>query len=96
MTGGRIAARYVRQVCPTARRIVDLRSIDAIVAMVAAGLGVSVVPQPRKALLNEHPVRCVPLGNGIPPRQISFVRRRADSDSRDLNAVYRAFTTPYP
>ena len=95
LAGGRVAARYVRQVCPEVRRIVDLRSIDAIVAMVAAGLGVSIVPQPRKALLDAHLVRRMPLGNAIPPRQIAFVRRNADSDNRNLNAVYRAFTGAY-
>jgi DNA-binding transcriptional LysR family regulator len=83
--------RYVRQVCPDAPCIVDLRSIDAIVAMVAAGLGVSVVPQPRQALLDAYRVQTVPLGKSIPARQIAFVQRRTDSDSRNLKAVYQAF-----
>ena len=95
LTGGRIAARYVRQVCPGARRVVDLRSIDAIVAMVAAGLGVSVVPQPRKTLLDAHLVRKVPLGKSVPARQIAFVRRRPDSDNRNLDAAYRALADAY-
>jgi DNA-binding transcriptional LysR family regulator len=95
LTGGRIAARYVRQVCPEARRVVDLRSIDAIVAMVAAGLGVSVVPQPRKALLDAYLVRKVPLGKSAPARQIAFVRRRPDSDNRNLDAAYRALADAY-
>jgi DNA-binding transcriptional LysR family regulator len=95
LTGGRIAARYVRQVCPEARRVVDLRSIDAIVAMVAAGLGVSVVPQPRKTLLDAYLVHKVPLGKSVPARQIAFVRRRPDSDNRNLDAAYRALADAY-
>jgi DNA-binding transcriptional LysR family regulator len=95
LTGGRVAARYVRQVCPEARRVVDLRSIDAIVAMVAAGLGVSVVPQPRKALLDAYLVHKVPLGKSVPARQIAFVRRRPDSDNRNLDAACRALADAY-
>jgi DNA-binding transcriptional LysR family regulator len=95
LTGGRIAARYVRQVCPEARRVVDLRFIDAIVAMVAAGLGVSVVPQPRKTLLDAYLVPKVPLGKSVPARQIAFVRRRPDSDNRNLDAAYRALADAY-
>ena len=40
--------------------------------MVSAGLGVSVVPQPRKALLDAHGVREHRL-KGAPARQIAFV-----------------------
>ena len=95
LTGGRIAARYVRQLCPKARRVMELRSIDAIVAMVAAGLGVSIVPRPRQALLAAHLVQEVPLGKAGPARQIAFVRRRSDSGNRNLDAGYRAFAETY-
>lgn len=90
LTGGRIAARYVRQVYPRARYAMDVRAIDAIVAMVSAGLGVSVVPQPRKALLDAFGVREVSLGKGGPTRQIAFVRRSGDADNRNLDAVAEA------
>lgn len=95
LTGGRIAARYARSLCPEARRLIDLRSIDAIVAMVAAGLGVSIVPQPRPALLEAQGVHKVALGKGAPTRQIAFVRRRPDAQNRNLDAVYRAFAEAY-
>jgi len=35
-----------RRIFPAARLVMEVRSIDAIVAMVSAGLGVSIVPQP--------------------------------------------------
>jgi DNA-binding transcriptional LysR family regulator len=90
LTGGRIAAQYVRRVFPEARLVMEVRSIDAIVAMVGAGLGVSIVPQPRKALLEAHGVRALALGRGGPTRQIALVRRRADAGNRNIDAVFRA------
>jgi DNA-binding transcriptional LysR family regulator len=95
LTGGRMAARYVRQICPNARHVMDLRSIDAIVAMVAAGLGVSIVPRPRQALLEAHLVAAVHLAKGAPARQIALVRRLSDADNRNLDAAYRALADSY-
>jgi DNA-binding transcriptional LysR family regulator len=73
----------------------EVRSIDAIVAMVAAGLGVSIVPQPRKALLEAHRVRALSLGRGAPIRQIAFVRRRADTGNRNIDALCGAFAAAF-
>jgi DNA-binding transcriptional LysR family regulator len=95
LTGGRIAARYVRQVFPKASSTMDVRAIDAIVAMVSAGLGISVVPQPRKALLQAHGVREVSLGRKGPARQIALVRRSADTDNRNIDALADALATAY-
>lgn len=95
LTGGRIAARHVQRVCPAARCTIELRSIDAIVAMVAAGLGVSVIPQPRPALLAAHAVRELRLGGHVPQRQISLVQRGTDGDDRNLQAVQAAFAAVY-
>lgn len=93
LTGGRIAARYVRQVFPRARCAMDVRSIDAIVAMVSVGLGVSIVPQPRKALLDAHGVRELSLGKNGPTRQLAVVRRSADADNRNIDAVSQALAS---
>lgn len=95
LTGGRIAAGYVRQVFPKARCAMDVRGIDAIVAMVSAGLGVSIVPQPRKALLQAHGVREVGLGRKGPTRQIALVRRAADIDNRNVEALTQAMAIAY-
>ena len=95
LTGGRIAARYVRQVFPAARSGMEVRSIDAIVAMVSAGLGVSIVPRPRKALLDAHDVREVRLGKKAPTRQIALARRRADEGHRNIDAVFNAFAAAH-
>lgn len=93
LTGGRVAAQYVRRIFPEARVVMELRSIDAIVAMVGAGLGVSIVPQPRKPLLEAHGVRALALGRGGPTRQMALVRRRADMGNRNIDAVLRALVS---
>jgi DNA-binding transcriptional LysR family regulator len=77
-----------------ARVAMEIRSIDAIVAMVSAGLGVSIVPQPRKALLDAHGVRELRLKGG-PTRQIASVRRRPDAANRNISAVYSAVAAAY-
>jgi DNA-binding transcriptional LysR family regulator len=96
LTGGRTAARYLREVFPRARVAMDVRSIDAIVAMVSAGLGVSIVPQPRQAMLDAHDVHAVALGRRRPARQIAFVARRSDAENRNLAAVAEALTAQVP
>lgn len=90
LTGGRLAAQHVRRVYPEVRLVMEVRSIDAIVAMVSAGLGVSIVPQPRQALLEAHGVRALGLGRSGPTRQIALVRRHADAGNRNVDAVSRA------
>jgi DNA-binding transcriptional LysR family regulator len=95
MTGGRIAARYLRAHFAPARIVMDLRSIDAIVAMVSAGMGVSVVPRPRHELLDAHGVRALSLGKRAPARRIALVHRAMDADDRNLRAVAEAFVAVY-
>jgi DNA-binding transcriptional LysR family regulator len=95
LTGGRLAAQHVRRVFPEARIVMEVRSIDAIVAMVSAGLGVSIVPEPRQALLEAHGVRALGLGRGGPTRQIALVRRRADAATRNIDAVSQALAAVY-
>lgn len=90
LTGGRIASRHVRKLVPKVRCVMEVRAIDTIVAMVSAGHGVSVVPQPRKTLLDAYGVRVVSLGKSGPTRQIAIARRSADSDNRNLDAVAKA------
>jgi DNA-binding transcriptional LysR family regulator len=95
LTGGRIAARLVRRLAPHARATMELRSIDAIVAMVAAGLGVTVVPRPRQPLLGAYAVRELRLGRNAPTRQIALVCRGADASDRRIVAVRAALSEAY-
>ena len=91
LAGGRVAARHVRSLLPGARCVMELRSMDAIVAMVAQGLGVSVVPQPRRPLVRAYAVREVGLGSRAPFRKLSLVWRSSDEGSRNVEAVAQAF-----
>lgn len=95
LSGGRVAARYVRSLMPNARCVMELRSMDAIVAMVAQGLGVSVVPQPRRPLVRAYAVREVDLGSRAPFRKLSLVWRNSDEGSRNVEAVAQAFATVF-
>ena len=95
LAGGRVAARYVRSQIPNARCAMELRSMDAIVAMVAQGLGVSVVPQPRRPLVEAYAVREVSLGSRAPVRKLSLVWRSSDAGSRNVEAVAEAFAAAF-
>jgi len=95
LTGGRIAASYVHRLAPRATSTIELGSIEAIVAMVSAGLGVSVIPVPRDPLRSAYPVRQIALGRQAPTRQIAFVCRAADRDTRRVIAVREAFAQVY-
>jgi len=95
LAGGRVAARYVRSQIPNARCAMELRSMDAIVAMVAQGLGVSVVPQPRRPLVEAYAVREVSLGSRAPFRKLSLVWRSSDAGNRNVEAVAEAFAAAF-
>ena len=95
LTGGQIAASFVHRVAPRARSTLELVSIDAIVAMVSHGLGVSVVPKPRDPLREMYPVREISLGKSAPTRQIAFVCRATDDEDRRIVAVREAFELVY-
>lgn len=87
---GAMAARYVHGVLPDKRSAMELDSVTAIVAMVSAGLGVSVVQLMDPTVCDRYPVRRVRLGANAPVLQMSLVLRKADEDSRLLQALREA------
>lgn len=87
LTGGKIAADYVRRKCPGARCQFELASTETIIAMVSEGLGVSVVPRPRAQLLRAYEVHEIDLGRNAPARQISLVCRPSDATDRRVLAI---------
>jgi DNA-binding transcriptional LysR family regulator len=95
LTGGRIAARHVRRLAPRARCTMETKSIDAIVAMVAAGLGVTVVPRPRQPLMSAYAVRELRLGRSAPTRQIALVCRGSDREDRRIAATRAVLSEAY-
>jgi DNA-binding transcriptional LysR family regulator len=95
LTSGRVAASYLHRLSPSTRPKFELESIEAVLAMVSAGLGVSVIPQLRGATTAAYPVRQISLGKNAPTRQIAFVCRGADADNRRVSALRDAFLVSY-
>ena len=95
LTSGRVAAGYLHRLSPGTRPKYELESIEAVLAMVSMGLGVSVIPKLSGAMTDIHPVRQISLGRTAPARQISFVCRGTDADSRRLIALREAFVQAY-
>lgn len=91
VVAGQMAARFVNQLVPQRQPLLDVPAMDAIVAMVAAGLGVSVLPKIRYQLRDAYGVREIALGRAAPVRQICIVRRSADAGMQRLDAVEQAF-----
>ena len=95
LTGGRTAADFVRRLCPELRPAIDVADTDAIVAMVAEGIGVSVIPRPRLAMRRGHAIREIGLGAKAPHRTISLVCRPADAENRRVAAMHEALVAAY-
>ncbi|QHI97013.1 LysR family transcriptional regulator [Xylophilus rhododendri] len=91
LVAGKLAARFVDSLVPNKQALVDLPGVEAIVAMVAMGIGVSVLPELRPELLGAYPVREVSLGRQAPVRQMALVRRAADGGNRRIDRVEQAF-----
>jgi DNA-binding transcriptional LysR family regulator len=87
---GAMAARHIHSLVPEKRSTLELESVTAIVAMVSAGLGVSVVQLMDPSVCERYPVRLVDLGANAPVLQISLVMRKADEDSRLLQVLREA------
>lgn len=88
--GGKIAASYVERVVPGKHSSLDLPGTDAVVAMVAAGVGVSVIPATRPEIRRAYNFREVGLGPNAPTRKIALVCRAADAENRRVKAVLSA------
>lgn len=91
LVAGRMAAQFVDRIVPQKPALIDLDGLDAIVAMVGAGIGVSVLPRLREEHLLAHAVREVSLGPKAPIRVMALVKRQSDADNRLVGAVQSSF-----
>ena len=87
---GAMAARFVHKNVGDVRGTLELGSPAAIVAMVSAGLGVSVLPMPDPSLLLSYPIKRISMGSTPPTLQMSLATRKLDTDSRELGALSQA------
>lgn len=90
---GRLAARYVKQYYAARSADVELDTVRAIMSMVSAGLGVSIVQLSEPGILLAFPVKVIELNNA-PAVHFSLVMRKSDQDDRLIKAlcdVFRSF-----
>jgi len=90
---GSMATKWFKSAVPDKRSTLELDSVTAIMGMVSAGLGVSVIQLAEPAIALLYPVKILPLGRGTPTLKISLVTRKADDDDRKLAAVRDAMQT---
>ncbi len=95
LTGGRIAASLLHRIAPGTRARFELESIEAVLAMVAAGQGVSILPRVGGESAGAYAVRLMSLGPGAPSRKIAFVCRSADADNRRVGVLRSALASTY-
>jgi DNA-binding transcriptional LysR family regulator len=87
---GRLAAQWAAKHVPHAKVSMDLQSVHAVLAMVSAGLGVSVIPRPDDRMSIAYPVKIYELGAQAPSLRISLVSRKTDATSRSVQALLEA------
>lgn len=90
---GMLGARYVTSQVRAGHGALELDSIQAIIAMVSAGLGIALVHLVDAGFCQSYPVHFVRLGRGAPAVQLSLASRKAEAESRPLRAVSEAVTT---
>jgi DNA-binding transcriptional LysR family regulator len=95
LEGGRMASAFVRRLVPGLQARYEVMSTDAVVSMVSAGLGFSVIPKPRQRILDAYAVQVIRLDRQMPKRPIVLVRRAADSESRRIDALLRCMQEVY-
>lgn len=95
LSSGRVAASFLHRLSPSTRPKFELELIEAMLAMVSAGFGVSIVPRLSGLTPSVYQVKQVELGARAPSRQISFVCRSADADSRRMTVLRSAMKTAY-
>jgi DNA-binding transcriptional LysR family regulator len=87
---GRMSARYLSKHAGPHSSTIELDEVRAIVAMVSAGLGISIVQLSEPSICMTYPVNVLRLTQA-PVLQFSLVTRRAEADSRPLRALRDAF-----
>jgi DNA-binding transcriptional LysR family regulator len=95
LVSGRMVASYLHRTAARAPSRIEVDSIDTAVALVSAGLGVTIVPKLRHPISSVHPVREITPQVSVPAREITFVCRAADSENRRVLALKEAFESAY-
>lgn len=86
---GRLATRYVNARVPEKSGSLEIDAVRAILALVSAGLGISIVQLSEPGVHLPFPVRVLVLPEA-PVLRFALVTRTSDADSRPLAAVREA------
>ena len=87
---GKLAAQWIGQNMPQAQRSMDLPSVHAVLSMVNAGLGVSMVPSIDARMMIAYPVRVYPIGRGAPALNVVLLTRKNEPNSRTTDALFES------
>lgn len=77
--GGRQVETFLRRQRLQVNEAIELDSLQAIVSMVEAGMGVALLPQAKGLALDRRQVRMLPLGEYGFDREIGYIVRRSAS-----------------
>ncbi|MFB9953262.1 LysR substrate-binding domain-containing protein [Rhizobium puerariae] len=80
---------YIQKLGISPREWLELDSLEAIVVMVDAGLGVSVMPDWNSVIFEHLRVARLPL-SGAPHREIGLIRPRRGAPVRLIRAILEA------
>ena len=92
---GKLAAQWIGQNIPQAQRSMDLPSVHAVLSMVNAGLGVSMVPSIDPRMMMAYPVRVYPIGRGAPALNVVLLTRKNEPNTRLMDALFEAIQAAY-
>jgi DNA-binding transcriptional LysR family regulator len=87
---GKLAAQWIAQNMPQAQRSMDLPSVHAVLSMVNAGLGVSMVPSINPRMMIAYPVKVFPIGRGAPVLNVVLLTRKNDPNARTTDALFES------
>lgn len=85
---GKLAAQWIGQNMPQAQRSMDLPSVHAVLSMVNAGLGVSMVPSIDPRMMIAYPVRVYQIGRGAPALNVVLLTRKNEPNTRATDALF--------
>ena len=92
---GKLAAQWIAQNMPQAQRSMDLPSVHAVLSMVNAGLGVSMVPSIDPRMMMAYPVRVYPIGRGAPALNVVLLTRKNEPKTRLMDALFESIQTAF-
>ena len=90
---GRLIEAWLQKNDIVVNDAMELEGLDAISSMVAAGLGISIIPQRCISESDHLPLKRIPLGPGSPRRVLGLVSRKDSPRIKVIQATETAFVS---